>query len=146
MGPKHEIPLFCEELRLTRPFRWGFLGAVAGLLLAGVVLGAFRSGAWQWVSGLCLSLGSAGAVALWRCSRFETTVSRFGVRAGCWELAWAFPRAEVTAAQVRKARFWRAWFATQEVEVELSPAAGARRLSLPSREPEELLKALRGVP
>ncbi|MCS7182910.1 MAG: hypothetical protein NZ869_07355 [Thermoanaerobaculum sp.] len=143
MGTKHEVPLFCEELPLKWPVRWAAMVAVASLLLTGVAVGALRSEAWQWVSGLCLTLGSAGAVGLWRCSRFETSISRFGVRAGCWELAWTFPRTEVTAAQARKARSWRVWFASQEVEVVLSVTAGARRLSLPTREPEELLQALR---
>ncbi len=142
MRVREEVPLFCEELRLGAPWRWGGAIAVAGLIATGIASGGWGGSTVQWLSGLCLTLGSAGAVGLWRLSRFETTVSRYGVRAGCGDLGFTFARADVLAAEKQKARSWRAWFAPEEVLVRLSSPAGERQLAIPSRQPQDLMDAL----
>lgn len=142
MRERAEIPLFCEELPLKAPVRWAARLGVLGFVASGVWAGAWGGEALAWLSGLCLTLGSAGAFGLWRLSTFETNVGRYGVRAGCWELAWTFPRADVTSAKAQPARSWRALFAPHEVLVELSSRAGRRRLVIPARDPQELVAAL----
>lgn len=143
MRVREEVPLFCEELRLVAPWRWGGAAAVLGLIATGIGSGGWGGGALQWLSGVCLTLGSLGAVGLWRLSRFETTVSRYGVCAGCWELTFTFARADVLSAEKQRARSWRAWFAPEEVLVTLSSPAGERQLAIPSRKPQELVDALK---
>lgn len=143
MRVREEVPLFCEELRLVAPLRWGGAIFVTGLIATGIWSGGWGAAAGQWLSGVCLTLGSLGVVGLWRLSRFETTVSRYGVRAGCWELGFTFARADVLSAERQKARSWRAWFAPEEVVVRLSGPAGERQLAVPSRQPQELMDALR---
>lgn len=140
---REEVPLYCEELRLRAPVRWTSALAVVSLLAAGIWSGGWGGAGLEWVSGLCLTAGSVGAVGLWRLSRFETSIGRYGVRAGCWELAFHFARADLTTATVRKARSWRAWFAPQEVLLELGGASGPRTVAIPARDPQELLGALR---
>lgn len=125
------------------PVRWGGGLLVSGLLVTGIWSGGWGTSAVQWLSGVCLTLGSLGVVALWRLSRFETTVSRYGVRAGSWELGFTFARADVLAAEKQKARSWRAWFAPEEVLVTVSSPGGQRQLAIPSRQPKELMEALR---
>lgn len=143
MRVREEVPLFCEELRLTAPWRWGGTAAVAGLIATGIGSGGWGGSELQWLSGVCLTLGSLGAVGLWRLSRFETTVSRYGVRAGTWELGFTFARADVLGAEKRRAHSWRAWFAAEEVLVRLTGPAGERQLAIPSRQPQELMNALK---
>lgn len=137
------MPLYCEELRLRAPVRWTGAVALVSLLAAGIWSGGWGGASLDWVSGLCLTAGSVGAVALWRLSRFETSIGRYGVRAGCWELAFHFARADVRSAAVRKARSWRAWFAADEVLLELGGAFGPRTVAIPARDPQELVGALR---
>lgn len=144
MRVRHEVPLFCEELSLRPPLRWGGILAVAGLLALGVWSGGWGGAGLQWLSGVCLTLGSAGAVGLWRLSRFETSIGRYGVRAGCWDLAYQFARSDVTSATSQKARSWRSWFASEEVLLEVGGASGSRTVAIPTREPRELLAALQG--
>jgi len=146
MRVREEVPLFCEELRLLAPLRWAGGLAVTGLLAAGIWSGGWGGSALQWLSGLCLTLGSVGAVGLWRLSRFETAVGRYGVRAGCWELTFTFARGDVLAAERQKARSWRAFFAKEEVLLKLSGPAGGRHIAIPSREPQELMEALQENP
>uniref|UniRef100_A0A7V1ZIF9 Uncharacterized protein n=1 Tax=Thermoanaerobaculum aquaticum TaxID=1312852 RepID=A0A7V1ZIF9_9BACT len=85
-------------------------------------------------------------MGLWRLSRFETAVGRYGVRAGCWELTFTFARGDVLAAERQKARSWRAFFAKEEVLLKLSGPAGGRHIAIPSREPQELMEALQENP
>lgn len=138
-----EVPLFCEELSLRPGARYSLVLATAVSAAFGIGLGAWGATRLSWLSGVCLLLATAGFFCLWRLARFETNVGRFGVRAGCWQLFWSFPRQAVQNASVGKAQSWRKAFATQEVTLCLQEPKGQRFVTIPSRDPQELLAALR---
>lgn len=137
------MPLFCEELSLRPGARYSLVLATAVSAAFGIGLGAWGATRLSWLSGVCLLLATAGFFCLWRLARFETNVGRFGVRAGCWQLFWSFPRQAVQNASVTKAQSWRKAFATQEVTLCLQEPKGQRFVTIPSRDPQELLAALR---
>lgn len=138
-----EVPLFCEELPLRPGVRYSLTLVTAICTILGIGLGAWGASQLSWLSGACLILATGGFFSLWRLARFETNVGRFGVRAGCWQLFWSFPRQAVKDASVAKARSWRKAFAAQEVTLCLQEPKGQRVLTIPSRDPQELLAALR---
>lgn len=120
--------------------------ATVACALAGWWLGGAGVGGVFWLAGLFLTLAALGLFCLWRLARFQTLVGRFGVHAGCWELAWSFPKAAVVDTLVRPARRWRRWFSASEVWLELATPKGKRELAIPCRQPQELLAALRSEP
>jgi hypothetical protein len=138
-----EVPLYCEELPLKGKFRFLLGATTGGFALLGIWAGAWGGAGLAWLSGLCLTLATGGFFGLWRLSRFQTLVGRYGVRAGFWELTWNFPRAAVKSVSCAPARGWRRLFSSQQVLVELSQPAGPQRLAIPCRDVQELIEALR---
>lgn len=126
--------------------RLGLATATAVLAVAGWWLAAAKVAGAFWLAGLLLTLAALGLFCLWRLARFQTLVSRYGVHAGCWELALSFPKAAVVDTWVRPARRWRRWFAASEVWLELATPKGKRELAIPCGQPQELVAALRSEP
>jgi|GEM_PF-1537726 len=142
MRRKVEVPLFCEELRLTPSVRLAVAVATGGMAALGMWAATQPGALFVWVSGLGLTGATLGLFACWRLFRFETTVGRYGVRAGLWEFSWSFPRLAVEQVTIRSARRWRRLFAPWEVQVTLFDRGKTRVLLLPSKSPEELVALL----
>ena len=146
MRRKFEVPLFCEELRVAPLVRWVLGLGTAGAAAVGMWAATRPEAVFAWLSGLALTGATVGLFACWRLARFETTVGRYGVRAGLWEFAWSFPRTAVEQASAYPARSWRRFFAAREVQVTLTVSGKRRVLALPSRQAEELVAILQENP
>ncbi len=137
-----DIPLHFEVVRLRSVIEAsGWLAAVI-LTTMGIGL-AVDAGGWVVESLGVVTAGSAGVaiVGLVRCRRFETVVNRRFVSGRAGPLVGRLPLGMVVETAARAATSWRRLYCDREVV--LHGPGGDQTLTLPSRDPEALIDAIR---
>ena len=141
VGPESSLPQHHESVPLRAPLRalgWtiGVLGILGGFVLAGVTVGELAE-----VAGSLLVVAGGSALFLTvKCGSHEVTVgtARLDLYSGPFRRM--APSGSVLSATRRPSTSWRRLFADDEVVVRFEDGPGA--LTVPSREPAELIAAL----
>jgi len=116
-----------------------FLGVV--LAAGGVALMVLTAGtALEALGAFGAAAGAIAVAAVIRCRRFETQVGRQWITIGAGPLSHRLRRDLVVEQQYRPATLWRRLYADDEVVLVLG--VGGHRHVVPTRDPEELERAL----
>ena len=136
-----EVPDHFEGVPLKGVVQLG--GWFAGLILVagGIALMVLSAGsAIEALGAVCAGTGAIVLAAVIRCRRYETQVGRRWITIGAGPLTHRFRGDVVAGHELRAATGWRRLFADHEVVLSLN--VGDHQHTVPTRDPEELGKAL----
>lgn len=139
-----EAPRHFEALHLSTRLRIaGWPAAIVAALL-GVTIASQANGGASGVIGVVLAaLGAVGIAGLVRCGVFEIVVGSRLLTVGTGPFRRRIPLGLITRSDTIPAGSWRRLYADRELALTLS--ADEAEVAVPTRDPEGLGDALRGV-